>query len=81
MVARASASVPALCWSVARNFIQALIAVLAGNAIYFLALWPYLPPRARHGIGRIDVGLLVDFWVCTVVFAAVKLLWTKKTGS
>lgn len=62
----------------ARNFLPALIAVLAGNAVYFLVLWPYLPPRARHGIDRIDLGLLVDFWVCAVCFAIVKLVWPKK---
>jgi hypothetical protein len=66
---------------VLRRFIQALIAVLAGNAIYFLLLWPYLPPRARHGIGRIDFGRLVDFWVCAVAFGGVKLLWKNKKRS
>ncbi|MGH9521464.1 MAG: hypothetical protein ACRD3E_02900 [Terriglobales bacterium] len=65
----------------ARNFLQAVIAVIGGNAIYFLLLWPYLPERARHGIGRIDLGLLVDFWVCTVIFGAAKLLWRKKRRS
>ena len=64
-----------------RNFLQALIAVLGGNAIYFLVLWPYLPSRARHGISRIDLGLLVDFWVCTIIFGAVKLLWHKRRRS
>lgn len=63
---------------VLRNFLQALIAVVAGNAVYFLVLWPYLPQRVRHGIGRFDLGLLVDFWVCTLIFAAVKLLWREK---
>lgn len=61
-----------------RNFLLALVAVLAGNAIYFLLLWPYLPPRARHGIDRIDLGLLVDFWVCAVCFGILKLAVRKK---
>ena len=63
---------------VVRNFLQALVAVVAGNAIYFLVLWPYLPARARHGIDRIDLGLLVDFWVCAVCFGIIKLIVTKK---
>jgi hypothetical protein len=29
------------------NFAQSLIAVLAGNIVYFL-LMPHLPPAARH---------------------------------
>lgn len=63
---------------VVRNFFQALVAVLVGNAIYFLVLWRYLPPPARHGIGRIDLGLLVDFWVCATCFGVVKFMVRKK---
>ena len=48
------------------NFIHALVAVLAGNAAYFL-LARYLPPRARHVPFQIDLGLVVDFWLCLVV--------------
>jgi hypothetical protein len=53
------------------NFVQALVAVLAGNAVYFL-LMPYLPPVARHVPLRMDVGLLVDFWTCLVFFGVIK---------
>lgn len=45
-----------------RNFLDALVAVLAGNAIYFL-LMPHLPRLVRHSLFREDWGLLVDF--CT----------------
>jgi hypothetical protein len=69
---------PAILFSVLRNFLQPLIAILAGNVIYFLLLWPYLPPQAHHGIDRLDLGLLVDFWICLACFAVVKLLWSKK---
>ena len=65
-------------WDVLRNFVQALIAVAAGNAIYFLALWPYLPPNARHSVYRIDLGLAVDFWICAACFGLIHLLWKKK---
>jgi len=55
-----------------RNLMDALLAVLAGNAIYFL-LMPHLPLAARHGLYKEDWGLLVDFGICTAIFAAVKL--------
>jgi len=53
------------------NFVHALIAVLGGNAIYFLVM-PYLPPAARHVAPHLDLGLVVDFWVCLVVLGVVK---------
>ena len=54
-----------------KNFFDALVAVLAGNAIYYL-LMPHLPKVARHALFKEDWGLLVDFVVCTVIFVAVK---------
>jgi hypothetical protein len=53
------------------NFVQALVAVLAGNVLYFL-LVPHLPPPARHVPPRLDLGMLVDFWICLVIFGAIK---------
>jgi hypothetical protein len=52
------------------NFRRALLAVLAGNAIYFL-LMPYLPPVLRHRAFRIDLGLLVDAAICTSIVLAL----------
>jgi hypothetical protein len=54
-----------------KNFLDALVAVLAGNAIYFL-LMPHLPTAIRHRLFKEDLGLLMDFLICTVIFAAVK---------
>jgi hypothetical protein len=54
-----------------RNFFDALVAVLSGNAIYYL-LMPHLPDAARHHGFREDAGLLVDFAICTVIFIGVK---------
>ncbi|MGA9354587.1 MAG: hypothetical protein WBV46_12920 [Terriglobales bacterium] len=54
------------------NFLDALAAVLAGNAIYFL-LMPHLPRVMRHTMFKEDWGLLVDFAICTILFAAIKL--------
>jgi hypothetical protein len=55
-----------LCW-------QSLIAVLAGNVIYF-STEQYLPPRAQHHIYRIDWGLAVDFWLCLMCYGLVRLI-------
>ena len=55
------------------NFLHALVAVLAGNAAYFLLL-PYLPTPARHVPFRTDLGLAVDAGFCLVALAITKLL-------
>jgi hypothetical protein len=62
---------PAVKRTAMKNLLDALVAVLAGNAIYFL-LMPHLPTVARHALFKEDWGLLVDFAICTVIFAAVK---------
>ena len=54
-----------------KNFLDALLAVLAGNAIYYLPM-PHLPGVARHRLFKEDWGLLVDFAICTAIFLAVK---------
>lgn len=55
------------------RFWRALFAVVAGNAIYFLLLSPFLPPRARHQPFRLDWGTVVDFWVCLVVWGLLEI--------
>jgi hypothetical protein len=55
-----------------KNFLDALLAVLAGNAIYYL-LAPHLPVAMRHGRFVEDWGLVVDFIICTVIFVTLKL--------
>jgi hypothetical protein len=57
-----------------RNFAQALIAVLAGNIVYFLLL-PRLPARAQHVPLRLDLGLVLDFFFCLVVFGMITTVW------
>ena len=54
------------------NFWRSLIAVLAGNAIYF-SVEQYLPPRAQHHPYAVDWGLAVDFWMCLVCYGLVGL--------
>ncbi len=64
------------------NFIHALIAVLAGNAMYFLFL-PYLPVRARHVPFHMDLGMVVDLWFCLAVLGIVKTVagWKARSKS
>jgi len=50
-----------------RRFFLALTAVVLGNVIYLL-LMPLLPEKGRHAAFRLDWGLLVDFWICLLVF-------------
>ena len=56
------------------NFWKSLIAILIGNAIYFLVLWPFLPPAGRHRVNSVDLGLAIDFWVCLVVYGLMELV-------
>lgn len=60
-----------------RNFCKSLIAVVGGNAVYYLLLWPWLPQPARHRAYELDLGLLVDFWVCLALYGAAELLWRR----
>ena len=67
-----------------RKWLKALVAVVLGNAVYFLVLLPYLPPAGRHRPNQLDWGLLVDFWVCLAMYGLVDLSTRKlqgKTGS
>ena len=50
-----------------RNW-KILAAVLGGNLLYFGVLYPYLPPAARHRPSELDLGLLVDFWICLALY-------------
>jgi hypothetical protein len=56
-----------------RQLWQSLIAVLAGNAIYF-SVERFLPARAQHHLYQIDWGLAVDFWICLVCYGLVLLI-------
>ena len=62
------------------NFVHALVAVLGGNIAYFL-LEKYLPTRAQHVPFRLDLGTLVDFWFCLVVFGLVKTIARRRRSS
>ena len=53
------------------NLIQALVAIVLGNVVYFLLL-PSLPPVARHHPFHIDLGMIVDFWFCLVAYGLIR---------
>ncbi len=58
----------------ARRLFKQLAAIVIGNAIYFLLLTPHLPPAAQHRPDKLDLGLLVDFWICVVVYGIFELI-------
>lgn len=57
--------------SVLVNLLQALLAIILGNVVYFL-LMPSLPPVARHHRFQVDLGTLIDFWFCVVVYGLIR---------
>jgi hypothetical protein len=57
--------------SVLFNFLQALLAIILGNVVYF-ALVPFLPPVARHHPFHMDLGIILDFWFCLVAYGLIR---------
>jgi hypothetical protein len=53
------------------NLLQALLAVVLGNVVYFM-LAPSLPPVARHHPLQLDLGMAVDFWLCLVAYGLIR---------
>lgn len=56
-----------------RNFLESLVAVLTGNALYFLVM-PQLPEQVRHSPQHLDLGLLLDFGICFVILGCIRSL-------
>jgi len=65
---------------VLRRLVKQLIAVVVGNLLYFFILMPHLPPAGRHRPDKLDLGLLVDFWVCVVLYGTIELIDKKWRG-
>ncbi len=57
--------------SVLINFLQALLAIILGNVVYFVLI-PSLPPVARHRPFHVDLGLILDFWFCLVAYGLIR---------
>jgi len=64
-----------------RRLLKQFIAIVIGNAIYFLLLMPYLPAKAQHRPYKLDLGLLVDAWVCLAVYGLIELLTRERKSS
>ena len=54
------------------KWLKSLIAILLGNALYF-ALSPHLPRAAQHRSWEVDLGTVVDFWFCLLVYGLLEL--------
>lgn len=48
--------------------------MVVGNLFYFFVLMPHLPASGHHRPDRLDLGLIVDFWVCVVLYGVIELL-------
>jgi hypothetical protein len=53
------------------NFLQALVAIVLGNVVYFV-LAPSLPAVARHHPLHVDLGMVIDFWFCLVAYGLIR---------
>ncbi|MGD0975599.1 MAG: hypothetical protein ABR866_16045 [Candidatus Korobacteraceae bacterium] len=60
------------------NILKSLIAVVGGNAIYFFLLLPVLPHGARHRYLHFDLGLVLDAWICLVIYGVLSLVRRRK---
>ncbi len=64
-----------------RRFLKQFIAVVVGSVLYFFVLMQHLPQAGRHQPFRIDIGLLVNAWVCLVLYGIIEWLdrkWRRK---
>jgi len=59
---------------VLRRLLKQTIAVVVGNLLYFFLLMPHLPAAGRHRPDQLDLGLIVDFWICVVMYGIVELV-------
>jgi hypothetical protein len=56
-----------------KRWLRYLVIIIIGNVLYFAAM-PHLPAAARHKRYQLDLGTLVDFWFCLVVFGLFELV-------
>lgn len=60
------------------RLLKQLAAVVLGSLLYFFVLMPHLPPAARHQPYRLDWGLLVDAWICLVIYGLIELAFRQR---
>jgi hypothetical protein len=58
----------------------ALAAVLVGNGVYFLLLYPGLPPSWQHRPNVFDRGLVLDFLLCLLLYGLFRRAGRRLTG-
>jgi hypothetical protein len=56
-----------------RRWIEYLAAILAGNTIYFLILFPGLPRMLQHQPFRFDAGLALAFLCCVGIYGVIRM--------
>lgn len=56
-----------------RRWLEYLVAILIGQAIYYYSLVPHLPMSFRHQDFRIDLGMLLDFLICVAVYGLIRV--------
>lgn len=55
------------------NFWKSLVAVVVGNVLYLFVISSHLPAPARHRPSSFDLGLIIDFWFCIVIYGIIEL--------
>lgn len=56
-----------------RRWLEYLIAIVFGNAIYYFSLFRHLPESLQHQGFAMDAGVLVDFLVCVAMYGLIRL--------
>jgi hypothetical protein len=56
-----------------RRWLEYLVAILLGQAIYYFSLIPHLPQFLQHQGFQIDLGMLIDFCVCVAVYGLIRV--------
>lgn len=56
-----------------RRWLEYLVAILFGNGIYYLSLFPHLPGSLQHQGFQMDPGVLIDFLVCVAMYGLIRL--------
>jgi len=57
-----------------QSFGRSLIAILAGNAIYY-GVERFLPLPAQHQLYQVDLGLAIDFCLCVGCYGIARMIW------
>jgi hypothetical protein len=56
-----------------RRWLEYFIAILLGNAIYYLSLMPHLPEPLRHHGFQADWGSVLDLAICAAVYGLIRV--------